>query len=120
VIVNRSTAIEAAAVLEVHFETASEAAVNMQYRAKAKVAHPDGGGSLEKFAIIDRAKHILLEWLKRNADKPIVSSGAVKCPHCDGTGFVKVQRGFNFLRIQCQRCKGNGDLNYDYDKGTEQ
>ncbi len=119
-IVNRNAAQQAltALCLSETPDTVEVDAVTSAYRSMAKGAHPDHGGTLEAFANIDRSKHILLEWIKRRSPAPQVTGcGAAKCPRCNGKGFESVQRGFTALRVQCPMCKGNGDLNYDYDKG---
>lgn len=96
----------------------TEAIVSSRYRYCTLFTHPDReGGSLEKFAPVDRAKHVLMAWLARAPETSAAALGSNGCPACDGTGVIKVQRGFTApLRRQCVKCKGTGDLNYDHDK----
>lgn len=96
--------------------------VKAHYRAAARTAHPDGGGTPEKFAAVDRAKHVLLHWLAQQAR----AGGAPKleaerCDHCLGNGYVvrKGQQGFKVtsLRVQCRKCRGTGELGVEHDEG---
>lgn len=97
--------------------------VNASYRKAAAHTHPDApGGSIEAFAKVDRAKHILLKWLeKQSGPAAPAPAGAAPCPACDGKGFVttKAQRGFKIteLRRQCRRCNGTGEDGVEHDKG---
>lgn len=116
-IVSRKMAEEAAALLDVHFGTLSEAAVNMNYRARAKAAHPDSPtGSAEAFVAVDRAKHVLLAWLERTPERPTVGAGTV-CSRCAGKGFVELHRGFRTMRAVCLACRGSGDMETEHEKG---
>jgi DnaJ-class molecular chaperone len=97
----------------------SEVDVRSIFHHASKHTHPDMGGSTEKFAAVDRAKHILLEWLKRSsgAPAPAIHGPTRKCHMCDGKGFVTQQRGFRALRINCGACRGSGDLDTEHDHG---
>lgn len=119
-LINRAKAEEAAAILDVHFETASVAAVEMNYRAKAKLTHPDAGGSAEAFARVDWAKHALLAWLAKNPAKDTeMPAKGDPCPACAGVGRVKVQNGFkSALTRLCQLCGGTGEV-MDIDRKGE-
>jgi len=95
----------------------SEDKVNALFRAAAKYAHPDAGGSPEAFAAVDRAKHILLHWLKRKGTGIRPAHGGVsKCPRCDGLGRVILYKGVSQLRVQCPTCQGNGEIYDERDK----
>lgn len=89
--------------------------VAAQYRLVAKATHPDGGGSMEQFVAVDRAKHVLLEWLKRKPAALPPHHGE-RCPKCDGRGFVDSQRGFRAMRVSCPLCRGTGELGVEQEK----
>ena len=100
-------------------ESAGE--VTASYRKAAANTHPDAGGTLEAFAAVDRAKHVLLKWLERQSKEAPAKLEADHCPDCEGRGFVvrKAQRGFKTteLRIQCRKCRGTGELGVEQDVG---
>lgn len=101
-------------------DTVEAAAVSSAYRSMAFGAHPDHGGTLEAFAAIDRAKHVLLLWIKgRGPEAPSPGMAVNRCGPCDGTGFRKVQHGFKAMRVQCVKCRGTGDLDYEHEKGYD-
>lgn len=115
-IVSQKQATEAAALLGLDINaTLDKHAVTVAYRAKAMETHPDKGGTLEAFAAVDRAKHIMELWVSRVAEK--VAGLGRPCEACDGTGYIRQNRGFNTatLRRQCTRCRGSGDADYDHD-----
>lgn len=126
-IVNRSHAEEALAILNADGSLAPvldgllEQQVKELYREACKTAHPDGGGTMEKFAAVDRAKHLLLKWLEKQTDEPALPPMGVKCPSCAGRGYrmSDVQRGFKItsLRVQCRKCRGSGELGVEHDQG---
>lgn len=88
--------------------------VNNAYRKLAKEHHPDTGGDMGKFVAVDRAKHILLEHLKRSkATQPKWTKP--DCPNCGGKGRVMLRRGFATMTVTCGRCKGSGDADWDAD-----
>lgn len=108
---------ESAAVYSFSLEGLTTELVLAAYRAKAKDAHPDAGGSAEAFAAVDRAKYVLLSWLERQARDgagAVPHGGVTKCQRCDGKGYVELlTRSFGGrLRKQCPGCHGNGEL-YD-------
>jgi DnaJ-class molecular chaperone len=90
--------------------------VQAAYKFAAKRTHPDAGGSPEQFAAVDRAKHVLLEWLKRKEAKE-VDHPITKCPKCEGSGVMVSQRGFKAMRMQCTACRGTGETTYEHDLG---
>lgn len=93
-----------------------EGSIKDAYRKLAKLHHPDAGGDPAQFAAIDRAKHLLLEQLKRTeALKPREVLQKADCPNCKGMGRVVIRRGFGRMTITCGRCKGSGDANWDED-----
>lgn len=101
---------------------ACEEAVKSAYKAAARKAHPDAGGSVEEFAAVDRAKHVLLKWLERQTrEEAPAPSASESCPDCKGKGFVeqRTQQGFKIstLRVQCRKCRGTGELGVEHDKG---
>jgi DnaJ-class molecular chaperone len=92
--------------------------VKSAYHAASRTTHPDMGGTAEKFASVDRAKHILLEHLKRGAPAPAPVHGPVRrCHMCGGKGFVLNHKGFRALRSSCGACRGTGDLDTEHDYG---
>lgn len=117
-IVTRKMAEEAAALLGVGLEGATPEIARDAYYAAAKAAHPDAGGDAEAFAAVDRAKHVLLEWLRRQADAPLPTPGAGQtCDKCGGAGHVMIQRAWKAMRVQCPRCRGTGCLDTEHEKG---
>lgn len=94
-------------------EGRTKAEVAEIYRAACKHSHPDMGGRLEDFAKVDRAKHVLLAWLERQADAPPPAhGGASQCPRCNGACHVLLYKGLRQMRVQCPTCQGNGEI-YD-------
>lgn len=83
------------------------------YRDAARRAHPDAGGTAEDFAAVDRAKHVLLEWLKKEPVARPIHKPEV-CPRCDGRGFIVRQHAWKAMRMQCPRCRGAGDLDTEH------
>lgn len=129
-IVNRKQAEEAWAVLlaaEYPGESVgapmpeSAAEVAASYRRAAANTHPDKGGSIEAFAKVDRAKHVLLKWLEKQGSAPPPKLQPDKCPDCEGKGHVvrQGQQGFKVtrLRVQCRKCRGTGELGIEQDGG---
>lgn len=107
-------AADARALLGLVDVTLTEDTVKQAFREAAKTAHPDAGGDGAAFANIDRAKCILLEFLKRNPE-PAAPYKREDCPNCGGSGRIRIRRGFGVLTIVCGRCKGSGDAQYDVD-----
>ena len=118
-IITRVKAEEAAGVFGFKLDgILAEDLIIAAYRAEAKKAHPDAGGSTEAFARVDWAKHALLAWIKQEGTQeapPVLKKQT--CYRCGGLGFTQEQVGFRKgARRQCQRCGGSGDLNFDPDK----
>lgn len=111
-IVSRQMAAEAMKDLGIAGWGFDEDQINKTYRAAVKVVHPDVGGSAEAFAKVDRAKCVLLAWLRRPQAKSaldeLISSNT--CKRCEGTGRVKVGRGFATMTMVCAACRGAGEL----------
>lgn len=115
-IVTRKQAEEACTLLELDMDQLTEDAIAQAYRAKAKVCHPDAGGTIAAFAAVDRAKHILTHWLTRRAiEEPIPAHGE-QCPKCRGVGHVESHRGFRVMRVSCPLCRGTGELGVEQEK----
>lgn len=112
--ITKQMAAEARITLGLEDVVLTEENVKQAFRSKSKTAHPDAGGSDAAFANVDRAKCILLEFLKRSPD-PIVEYKRENCPNCAGSGRIRIRRGFGVLTIVCGRCKGSGDAQYDVD-----
>lgn len=68
------------------------------YRAKAKAAHPDAGGSPETMAQLTAARDML-------ASAEPGDSGRVKCSACKGAGAIVT--GWTSGK-ECPRCHGTG------------
>lgn len=121
--VSRKMAEEAARVFgfDISAGLLDEQAVLAAYRAEVKRVHPDAGGSVEAFAAVDRAKHVLLRWLARSvAEEPTTQHGVITaCPRCEGRGFLELtgRRFGASIRRQCPACQGNGEL---YDEKTKE
>lgn len=100
-------------------EGLTEDTVRDAYRVVAKKTHPDRGGDATVFANADRAKHMLLQWLKQR-DKVVIKAEpgnfGKKCEVCGGTGRRRVQRGFSSMTMVCGTCHGSGDAQYEADK----
>lgn len=112
-IVTRQMAEKAATVMGLMLDNdpPDESRVNARYREMAKDLHPDRGGNPAMFVELDRAKCILIEWIKRpkvgqSADASIPID---KCLQCGGAGRRKVQRGFRSMTIVCGSCRGTGE-----------
>lgn len=88
------------------------------YRAACRTVHPDMGGDVERFAAVDRAKHVLMAWLERAgtvSDAP--PAHGQPCARCNGLGHVLSQRAFRAMRVQCPTCRGAGELGVEQEKG---
>jgi hypothetical protein len=123
VIVSRKMAEEACETLGWGKETLSgdgptTSGINAQFRTAAGAAHPDKGGTAEAFVALDRARHVLLAWLERQAEAPAPShGGAAECPRCHGAGRIMMHRGVRQMPMQCPACQGNGEI-YDDREST--
>lgn len=91
------------------------------YRDAARTAHPDAGGTDERWAAVDKAHAILKEHLRKQGGDVQPKLVAEKCANCTGSGYVekKSQRGFNIttLRVQCRKCNGTGEEGVEHDRG---
>ena len=122
-IVSRKMAEDASKDLLLHAmflgDHLTEEAVRQSYRSLVKETHPDvEGGSVEDFARVDRAKHVLLKWLEQpKSDAPVHKRD--DCVQCSGMGYVLSARGFKSMRIQCPKCRGTGDGDYEHERGME-
>lgn len=122
-IVTRKMAEEACKVLGWGVETLNaemtSEGVGAQYRQAAKAAHPDAGGSAEAFAAVDRAKHVLLAWLKRQSGPmaELPHGDTQQCYTCEGRGYLVNRRGWKVLHVQCHGCGGSGELGIKVEKG---
>lgn len=92
-------------------------AVTAVYRHAARKTHPDAGGSAADFARMDRAKCVVLEWLRRQQAAPAKAASASRpCEGCSGRGYTiqaSGRPGRPGLRRQCITCHGSGDADYD-------
>lgn len=115
-IVSRKEAEAACQTLGLSLDTLTPEAVASAYREAAKAAHPDGGGTMERFVAVDRSKHVLLEWLKRAVPAAPPADHGERCPRCDGRGYIDSQRGFRSMRVSCPLCRGTGELGVEQEK----
>lgn len=123
-IVTEKMATEALIVLVTHagygpgngLEQVDLESAKQLYRDAARRAHPDAGGKAEDFAAVDRAKHVLLEWIKKPQTARPIHKPEV-CPKCDGRGHIVQQRAWRAMRMQCPRCRGAGDLDTEHEQG---
>lgn len=115
--INRSKAEAALAVLAIARtpDNVLEHEVSGAFRAMAPGAHPDHGGTPEALQALTDARAHLLEWIKQRGAEA-VPGPTDKCGTCEGTGNIKVRRGFAApMRRTCPSCRGTGDANYEHD-----
>lgn len=95
--------------------------VTALFRNESRWCHPDTEhGTIEKWAELDRAKHIMLNWIRRQADKPPPRIAPEPCNNCDGQGYLTSARGFRKpMRVQCGKCRGTGEAGVEHDLGGE-
>lgn len=123
-LVNRAKAEEAAEALGLSVYMTDggldDVTVKLAYKEKAKVTHPDAGGSPEAFARVDWAKHVLLAWLaKRPSATPAMPVKGENCPACQGLGTVWQLTGFKRgMKRMCGQCSGTGEQS-DVDRTGE-
>lgn len=118
-IVNRGHATDALADLGMAQGPDEYTAADLKaaYRFRAGLTHPDReGGSIEAFAVVDRAKHVLEAWLAKRSTEARLGLVAPPCVRCGGTGRIKVHKGFKFYLVKCVTCNGTGDGGYDHDR----
>lgn len=96
----------------------TEAVANAMYRRAAKRTHPDAGGSMEAFAAVDRAKHVLVLFAQRTATVPHPAT-AKPCHRCEGRGFIARQKGFKSMRVTCAACRGSGEEGVEIDERSD-
>lgn len=117
-IINTKMAREAADTLGVPLDGLTKDIVNAHYKRRARVTHPDAGGSVEAFAAVDRAKHVLHRWLDRQGPPVEPTVGArVVCHTCQGKGFLMRPSAFRQMRVACPGCRGSGELGVEHEKG---
>jgi DnaJ-class molecular chaperone len=100
--------------------SATEDDVKARYRELAMDAHPDRGGSAERFQEVknwrDQAiKEIGYGYTLANARSQLhalrEAARGVKCPRCDGSGVgMTRQVGFRTFKTVCRLCLGKGKL----------
>jgi DnaJ-class molecular chaperone len=78
-------------------DAASPDDVRRVYRERARAAHPDGGGSLDKFQALHFAYTAAL-----------AQQTAAPCPACRGTKRVEQTRGYHTTTIDCAACGRTG------------
>jgi DnaJ-class molecular chaperone len=115
--INRSRAEAALVVLCIArtADTVLEHEVSGAFRAMAPGAHPDHGGTPEALHALTSARADLLEWIKQRGEAAVPGASA-KCATCEGSGNIKVRRGFSApMRRTCPSCRGTGAADYEHD-----
>lgn len=109
--VSRQMAEAAARTLRMQLGDATEIMVTTAYKSMAKAYHPDmPGGDAAKFVEVDKAKCVLLLWLKRPKVAPVDPAiSSEKCIPCKGTGRRTLRRGFRSMTMLCGSCRGTGE-----------
>lgn len=97
--------------------TLADVEVNAAFRVAATRAHPDKGGDTEGFVALDRAKHVLLNWLARQGDRGAEPPHGKLCGVCAGKGYVESRRAWRTLKLQCTKCRGTGGEDVEHEKG---
>lgn len=96
-------------ILGVHKESTREE-MKVEYRKRARVAHPDsGGGSAEAFNALSQAYKLLTDDYKRQKfDKALLREFTL-CAKCFGDGFYTRQITFiQKEKLICNECDGAG------------
>lgn len=69
--------------------SATEDEIKAAYRRAMQTAHPDRGGTVERFREVQKA-------FKALSKRP--------CPECEGKGFVTEKRGIFVTKKECPKC----------------
>lgn len=95
----------------------TEDIVNASYKMAAKLCHPDSEyPDPDLFVKVDWAKHALLKWIKQGGAPGDPDYKREDCVRCDGKGYTQSWLGHKRgPRVQCARCKGTGDADYEPD-----
>jgi DnaJ-class molecular chaperone len=100
-VISHAKAHEAARVLDLVLDEVTKPLVRDAFRECAKTAHPDVGGTPERFERVKWAHDVLLSWLSYQMGEPTVKV----CRACSGKGFTQTQRGFTLgVPIRCVVC----------------
>lgn len=98
----------------------TEVDVQARYKELAKEAHPDRGGSTERFQKLKEQRDAALQEVRLGAslararlqlDALREAARGTVCPRCDGSGYA-MQRsvGFRTMKMVCRLCRGRGRL----------
>ena len=71
--------------------------VKAAHRALAFATHPDQGGTVEEFHIVQAAYKEALAYAE-----------SAPCRACEGSGKQKITKGFTTLAMPCKVCGGSG------------
>lgn len=74
--------------------------VRNRHRRLAETAHPDRGGSDAVMADLNEAKEVALSWIPKVEE----ARANPVCVRCDGTGVIRVVRGFQSMNMSCPSC----------------
>lgn len=88
---------------------ATIAEVKEHYRREAMKHHPDRGGDINLFRDICEAYEDALA----EAKEPVA------CLMCEGSGKVKVVRGFSSISYPCPHCGGTGHVQTEGENNGE-
>ena len=71
--------------------------VKNAYRRLAQVNHPDLGGDVELFSLLNASYQEALAYAQR-----------VPCPFCQCGYTIVVGRSFSTIKLPCEKCGGTG------------
>ncbi len=101
-------------------DDATEDDVKSRFRELARAAHPDTGGSAEKFQELKDLRDAALREVRMgvsvaNARSQLralrEAARGIQCPRCDGTGASMTRQvGFRAYRAVCRLCHGKGKI----------
>jgi DnaJ-class molecular chaperone len=90
----------------------TESEVLIAYRKLAQDTHPDyGGGSIEKFKLINEANSILKDRKRKEQFMAEIDVMYRRCAMCEGAGARFKHTGFlGRIAYPCETCEGAGVL----------
>jgi len=72
--------------------------IKEKYRSHAFSAHPDQGGDVTQFGLLNERYRNCIEFAKN-----------APCPQCNGTGtFAMINAAMRLTPVSCPRCDGTG------------
>jgi curved DNA-binding protein CbpA len=86
--------------------TSSPHEIRAAYRAAARVAHPDRGGTAEAMAAVNVAYATLSSREKKRVyDRANGFDTLQRCTECAGKGTVSVRKGWGVKVTSCKACR---------------